>query len=61
VGVGEAHFACRKRLCTRWQRRKTVFARRNELSVYGIDKNTAFHLLKWRSQQSNVKLRALAE
>ena len=29
--------------------------------VYRIDADTAFELLRWRSQQSNVKLRALAE
>ncbi|MDT5167611.1 MAG: hypothetical protein QOD02_926 [Mycobacterium sp.] len=29
--------------------------------VYGIDEPTAFNLLKWRSQQANVKLRPLAE
>ncbi len=29
--------------------------------VYGIDEPTAFELLKWRSQEANVKLRALAE
>ena len=29
--------------------------------VYGIDEPTAFDLLKWRSQQANVKLRPLAE
>jgi PAS domain S-box-containing protein len=29
--------------------------------VYGIDEPTAFELLKWRSQQANVKLRVLAE
>jgi hypothetical protein len=29
--------------------------------VYGIDGTTAFNLLKWRSQQGNVKLRHLAE
>jgi PAS domain S-box-containing protein len=28
--------------------------------VYGIDEPAAFELLKWRSQESNVKLRALA-
>ena len=31
------------------------------MMVYGIDAEPAFELLKWRSQQSNVKLRALAE
>jgi ANTAR domain/PAS fold len=29
--------------------------------IYGVDENTAFDLLKWRSQESNIKLRALAE
>ena len=29
--------------------------------VYGIDEPTAFELLKWRSQETNVKLRLLAE
>jgi PAS domain S-box-containing protein len=29
--------------------------------VYGIDEPTAFDLLKWRSQQANLKLRPLAE
>ena len=29
--------------------------------TYGVDENTAFDLLKWRSQQNNIKLRALAE
>jgi PAS domain S-box-containing protein len=29
--------------------------------VYGIDEPTAFELLKWRSQEANVKLRVLAE
>jgi fructose-specific component phosphotransferase system IIB-like protein len=29
--------------------------------VYRIDADTAFDLLKWRSQETNVKLRALAE
>ncbi|MGB6514744.1 MAG: PAS and ANTAR domain-containing protein [Mycobacterium sp.] len=29
--------------------------------VYGIDEPTAFELLKWRSQEANVKLRLLAE
>jgi hypothetical protein len=29
--------------------------------VYGIDDPTAFELLKWRSQETNVKLRFLAE
>ena len=29
--------------------------------IYGIDEPTAFELLKWRSQQTNVKLRLLAE
>ncbi|MDT5094354.1 MAG: hypothetical protein QOH60_3717 [Mycobacterium sp.] len=29
--------------------------------IYGIDDTAAFDLLKWRSQETNVKLRALAE
>jgi PAS domain S-box-containing protein len=29
--------------------------------VYGIDEPTAFELLKWRSQEANVKLRLLAD
>jgi PAS domain S-box-containing protein len=29
--------------------------------VYGIDGLTAFELLKWRSQEANIKLRVLAE
>jgi hypothetical protein len=29
--------------------------------VYGIDELTAFELLKWRSQEANIKLRVLAE
>jgi PAS domain S-box-containing protein len=29
--------------------------------IYGIDEATAFELLKWRSQEANVKLRLLAE
>lgn len=29
--------------------------------VYGLDPSAAFDLLKWRSQESNVKLRLLAE
>jgi hypothetical protein len=29
--------------------------------VYGIGADTAFELLKWRSQETNVKVRALAE
>ena len=29
--------------------------------VYRIDPGAAFDLLKWRSQESNVKLRLLAE
>jgi AmiR/NasT family two-component response regulator len=29
--------------------------------VYGIDADAAFNLLKWLSQESNVKLRPLAE
>ena len=28
--------------------------------VYGIDADTAFDLLRWRSQHTNVKLRLLA-
>jgi hypothetical protein len=28
--------------------------------VYGIDEPTAFEMLKWRSQHTNVKLRLLA-
>lgn len=31
------------------------------MMVYGIDAQTAFELLRWRSQQANVKLRLLAE
>jgi hypothetical protein len=31
------------------------------MMTYGIDANTAFELLVWRSQQTNVKLRPLAE
>jgi PAS domain S-box-containing protein len=31
------------------------------MMVYEIDADTAFDLLKWRSQESNVKLRQLAE
>ncbi|WP_281279194.1 PAS and ANTAR domain-containing protein [Nocardia yunnanensis] len=31
------------------------------MRVYGIDAKQAFDLLKWRSQETNVKLRALAE
>jgi hypothetical protein len=31
------------------------------MMVYGIDAQTAFELLRWRSQQANVKLRPLAE
>ena len=31
------------------------------MAIYGIDAETAFDLLKWRSQESNVKLRPLAE
>jgi hypothetical protein len=30
------------------------------MMVYGIDAQTAFELLRWRSQQANVKLRSLA-
>jgi AmiR/NasT family two-component response regulator len=29
--------------------------------VYQIDADAAFDLLRWRSQETNVKLRALAE
>lgn len=29
--------------------------------VYGIDADAAFELLRWRSQEANVKLRLLAE
>lgn len=29
--------------------------------VYGIDANVAFAVLKWRSQETNIKLRVLAE
>jgi ANTAR domain len=31
------------------------------MMAYGIDAHTAFDLLRWRSQQANVKLRPLAE
>jgi hypothetical protein len=31
------------------------------MMVYGIDAESGFELLKWRSQHTNVKLRALAE
>jgi ANTAR domain-containing protein len=31
------------------------------MMVYRIDADTAFDLLKWRSQETNVKLRTLAE
>lgn len=31
------------------------------MMTYGIDAHAAFELLRWRSQQANVKLRALAE
>lgn len=31
------------------------------MAIYGIDAKAAFDLLKWRSQESNVKLRLLAE
>lgn len=31
------------------------------MMAYGIDEQTAFELLRWRSQQTNMKLRALAE
>jgi len=29
--------------------------------VYGLDADAAFEILKWRSQQSNVELRTVAE
>jgi ANTAR domain len=29
--------------------------------IYGMDESAAFELLKWRSQETNVKLRLLAE
>lgn len=29
--------------------------------VYGVDANTAFEILKWRSQEGNVKIRLLAD
>ena len=29
--------------------------------IYGVGPDAAFDLLKWRSQEGNVKLRALAE
>ena len=29
--------------------------------VYGLDADAAFEILKWRSQQSNMKLRTVAE
>lgn len=29
--------------------------------IYRVDADAAFELLRWRSQESNVKLRALAE
>lgn len=29
--------------------------------IYGIDDNAAFNLLKWLSQEANIKLRLLAE
>ncbi|MEU0494584.1 ANTAR domain-containing protein [Mycobacterium sp. NPDC006124] len=29
--------------------------------IYGLDEHAAFDLLRWQSQQHNVKLRALAE
>ena len=28
--------------------------------IYGMDESAAFELLKWRSQETNVKLRLLA-
>ena len=31
------------------------------MAIYGIDAAAAFDLLKWRSQETNVKLRSLAE
>jgi PAS domain S-box-containing protein len=31
------------------------------MAIYGIDAQAAFYLLKWRSQESNVKLRPLAD
>ncbi|MDT5371738.1 MAG: hypothetical protein QOC62_6169 [Mycobacterium sp.] len=31
------------------------------MMVYGIGADAAFDVLKWRSQQSNIKLRLLAE
>ena len=31
------------------------------MAIYGIDAHAAFDLLKWRSQETNVKLRPLAE
>jgi ANTAR domain/PAS fold len=31
------------------------------MMAYGVDAHTAFELLRWRSQQTNVKLRLLAE
>ncbi|MDT5096077.1 MAG: hypothetical protein QOH60_5440 [Mycobacterium sp.] len=31
------------------------------MAIYGIDATAAFDLLKWRSQEANVKLRPLAE
>ena len=31
------------------------------MMVYGIDELTAFELLKWRSQEANIKLRVLAD
>jgi hypothetical protein len=29
--------------------------------LYGVNSETAFELLRWRSQEANVKLRELAE
>ena len=29
--------------------------------VYGVDSSAAFDLLRWRSQEANIKLRVLAE
>jgi PAS domain S-box-containing protein len=31
------------------------------MAIYGIDESAAFDVLKWRSQETNVKLRLLAE
>jgi hypothetical protein len=44
------------------QHRSTIEQTKGMLMlVYGIDESTAFELLRWRSQQNNVKLRPLAE